>query len=142
LNPLARIILTVFLLFSLPLQGQAAVASNCHATMAQEHLTQFSGHVSDQNSRHDHQEAHQKAQHHAHESAAPDGVTDNQAVPATQKVAKASCSVCNGFCTMPLGLMYPTVHQALDFDSPKGIVVTARPHASVYLDGLLRPPRF
>jgi len=142
LNPLARIILTVFLMISLPLQGQAAAASNCHATMAQEHLTQFSGHISDQNSRHDHQEAHQKAQHHAHESAAPDGVTDNQAIPATSKVAKASCSVCNGFCTMPLGLMYPTVHQALDFDSPKGIVVTARPHASVYLDGLLRPPRF
>jgi hypothetical protein len=126
---------------SLPFQGQAAAASNCHTTMAQGHLTEFSGHASDMNSRLEHHEAHQPAQHHAHESAVPDGVTDNQAVAATLKVAKASCSVCNGFCNMPLGLIHPTVHQALDFDSPKVIVVTARPHASVYLDGLLRPPR-
>ncbi|MGA1178860.1 MAG: hypothetical protein ACO3UK_07590, partial [Burkholderiaceae bacterium] len=108
---LTRVILTALLMIGLPLQGQAAAASNCHATMAPEHLTQFSGHVSNQDSRHDHQEAHQKVQHPVQDAAAPHGMPDNHAVHAKLKVVNVSCSICSGFCAMPLGLMHPTVHK-------------------------------
>lgn len=113
-------LLTILLLISLPLQGQAAAAMTCHGSAP----TDLGSHVS---------------AHAAHASQSADAADPIASNPATAHAG--ACALCAATCFMAYGL---PAQASLTFTEAAFHRPSPGPtadFASVVLEGLLRPPR-
>lgn len=133
-----RRILALMLLVSLPLQGLAATAMECHghARGAPQGPSQTEGH-------HPHQHQHQQ-QHQHHDQAAAEQTQEDhhQTKPSLASLPGVStCAVCAGCCVM--SAVIPITTQVLIAKvqrvSPETLALSH--YTGFTPEGLLRPPR-